>query len=422
MKRNNRNIIWNSLEAAIVTGGSNNREWAATGVALGIDDIQPGDLFFATKEDNLDMVFEKGAAAVVQTRCAPISDKLPTLSVPSVFEALQALARAARFKSHANILAVQGKKARIEFAETLSSIGTTHEAGRHLSLALAGLPGDVDYGVFGLSPAVQPDIAIITNCISAHRDTLFENMPPHGIAIVDSDDEEFLYIMSRAKAAGVNEVYTFGKSDAADAHLVDSVRADNGVRVSVSLLGELYTIMLPSAFEFENITLAALLTLKLTGKCVNAAVKKRFAHNRASKNLEINGVTLADHTFGGAQAVFRITNMIDLGFGRQTAILDNIAKSADNAVINPKKNLAIPRKLANLDFVYTSKRLSAVSNARAAIKQSHGYRKIETITPDVIAPGDFLVFKDVWDKSKAVLSEALRTVPEKGKRKPKNAI
>ena len=207
-----------------------------------------------------------------------------------------------------------------------------------------------------------------------------------------------------------------------DAHIVDSIRADNGQRVTVSLLGELYTIMLPAEFEVENVMLAAFLTLKLTGKCVSAAVKKRFSKKATIKDVSICGVTLADPAFGAAQAVFRITNMIDLGFGRQTAVLDNIAKPADNAVLSPKKNLAIPRKLANLDFVYTSKRLSAVTNARDAIRQRHGYKKIETITPDVIAPGDFLVFKDVWEKSKAVLSEALRTVPEKGKRKPKNAI
>lgn len=418
----NRKIIWSSLEAAIVTGGANNREWAATGVALSIDDIKPGDLFFASKEDDLDKVFEKGAAAIVQSTCSRISNKLPTLSVPSVFEALQALARAARFKSHAHILAVQGKTARHKVAKILSRSGAVHEAGKHLSLALAGLPTEVDYGVFGLSPLVRPDIAIITNCEAAHRDTLFEHMPTHGIVLVNADDDGVLSIISRAKAAGIDQIFTFGKSSAADIHIIEDITANNGRRVNVYLLGEEHSFNLPNTYELDNAVLAGLLVLEITGRCALQTMKKIASTEDALTIKMPTDITFMQPDFGALQAVFRITNMIDLGFGRQTAILDDISRSADNALAISKKRLAIPNKLDNLDFVYTSKRLSAVSNARAAIKKSQGYKKIETITPDVVAPGDFLVFKDVWNKSKAVLSETLRIVPETTRRKPKNVI
>lgn len=405
-------IIWNSLEAAIVTGGRNTREWCASGVALGIDDIRPGDLFFASKEDDLNVVFQKGAAAVVLSHCTQINDNIPTLSVPSVFEALQSLARAARFKSHATILAVQGKKERGKIAETLNNTGTIHKAGRHLSLALAGLPDHVDYGVFGLSPTVQPDIAIITNCTTAHRDTLFEQMPAHGTVLVNADDDQFLSIVSRAKMSGINHIYTFGNSPSADIYVRDKIHAANGQRVSINLLGEEYETQLDNEFEVDGAFLAGLLVAKITGQCVSSLLKKAGPFTRAMSAAPNSAITLADPSLGAAQAVFRVTNMIDLGFGRQTAILDTLSKSAHNPLDMPKKSLAIPRKMDNLDFVYTSKRLNAVSNAREAIKQSQGYRKIETITPDVVAPGDFLVFKDVWTKSKAALSEALRIVPD----------
>ncbi|MCB1531803.1 MAG: hypothetical protein KDJ35_02925 [Alphaproteobacteria bacterium] len=410
----NQSMIWNSLEAAIVTGGRNSHEWCASGVCLNIDDVRPGDLFFASREDDLNKVFEKGAAAVVLSHCMQAELKLPYLSVPSVYEALQAMARAARFKSHASIFAVQGKEERKAFAHVLSKAGSVHKAGKHLSLALAGLPMDVDYGVFVLSPAVQPDIAVITKCAAAHRDTLFEQMPAHGTVLVNADDEEHLSIISRAKAAGLQEVYTFSVDAPADAQVLECVDAGNGCRITVKILDQEHSAVLPSGSDIDEAFVAALLALRLTGKCVSS-VLKTMGKDQGFINQTGNGITLADPALGGAQAVFRITNMIDLGSGRQTAILDNVAKAAHDSLTFPKKSLAIPRKMANLDFVYTSKRLSAVSNAREAIRKSQGAAKIETITPDVIAPGDFLVFKDVWTKSKAVLSEVLRCVPETGK-------
>ena len=75
----NSTILWTSLEASVITGGQANQEWQATGVSINAQEVRPGDLFFATREDNLDEVFRKGACAAVvarksATRCSPANE------------------------------------------------------------------------------------------------------------------------------------------------------------------------------------------------------------------------------------------------------------------------------------------------------------------------------------------------------------
>ena len=407
IKQKADHILWSADEAAAVTGGVNTAPWMATGISLNIEDIQPGDLFVATKEDDLGEVFAKGAAAVMQVKAAPVCDKLPTLRVSNVYMALQDLAGAARFRTHASILAVQGKVARAEISAILGNIGHVQEAGRHMSLSLAALPPEAAYGVFGLSPLVKPDIAIITDCVSAHRDTLFESMPAHGTVLIHADDEDFLSILSRAKAAGIKHIYSFGKSEKADARLCSLIEGNNGLRVVLNVLGDEYNFTVDPKYEYHPGAIAALLALHLTGKSIERALQP-YTFGFEQTAYAKNNVTLINPADEKAAAVFRITNMIDLGFGRQTAILDNVKGDGHKTVSLHKKGLAIPKSLANLDFVFTTKGFGTVPDASAAIRQRHGGMRVAPIVPEVATPGDFLVFRGLWDKSKSAIAEALR--------------
>ncbi|MEM7679800.1 MAG: hypothetical protein AAF182_02200 [Pseudomonadota bacterium] len=414
-------VVWGSQEAEVVTGGKSSQPWQATGISMNINDIQPGDLFVASPQDDLDVVFKSGAACVMTDFGDGSHPNLPVLKVSGVYEALKGLARAARFRTHARVIAVQGKEAREEIQSILRLSGSVHAAGRHLSLSLAGLPDLVDYGVFGASPNVAPDVAVITDCEMAHRDTLFEMMPKHSAVLVHVEGEAAYSVISRAKAAGVEHIYTFStgiKADATvDAQVVDMCEAQNGVRVVLSLMGAVEELVLPKGITFTPAMMAAFLTLKLSDKSVQAVTKRM----KAMRAADLGPVSLIDPSMQSKeQAAFRITNMIDLGFGNQTAVLDNIAKDRVNAAqintqrssLSLKKGFVIPPRLANLNFVYTSKGMNTLSDAKAVIQKRHKGARVESITPDVLMPGDFLVFKDVWDESKAALSEALRIVPD----------
>ncbi len=414
-------VVWSAQEAEIVTGGESSSAWSATGISMTLNELKAGDLFVASAEDDLDMVFQKGAAAIMMPRSGRAHSVLPVLKVAGIYEALKELARAARFRTHAIVLSVQGRVARDSIQNLLSKSGRVHSAGRHLSLDLAGLPVDVDYGVFGLSPVVAPDIAIITDCAMASRDTLFETMPSHGAVFVHAENEAAVSVVARAKAAGIERVYTYGVN--ADAQIVSILEADNGVRVCVSILEKEYTFLMPKGFEFDVSMLAALMVLEVTNKCLVSAMESLGAAQTMKSNTQ--GVMLIDPSQNRQEeAVFRITNMIDLGLGRQTAILDNISKTACKSLSVPlsaKKGFAIPARLDNLNFVYTSKGLGTFVNAKAVLKKRHRKSRVESIAPDALVPGDFLVFKDIWDSSKSALSDALRIIPETGK-KPTHAL
>lgn len=416
-------VVWSAQEAEVVTGGKSSKVWHATGISMNINDIRPGDLFVASVQDNLDEVFKKGAACVMTDFGDGSHPNMPVLKVSGVYEALKGLARAARFRTHARVIAVQGKEAREDVQSILSLSGSVHKAGRHLSLSLAGLPDIIDYGVFGASPSVQPDIAVITDCETAHRDTLFEMMPKHGTVIVHAKGEDAYSVIARAKAAGLENVYTFNaglKSDAAiDVQVLDVCQGSNGVRVSLSMMGEVEEIVFPKGTKIQPSLLASMLILKISDKSLQTVASRM----RAVRSVNMGSVSLIDPGMkANEQAAFRITNMIDLGIGQQTAILDNVILDKNNAQrssLSLKKGFVIPPRLANLNFVYTSKGMNTLNNAKAVIQEHHKGARVESITPDVLMPGDFLVFKDVWDSSKSAFSEALRVVPDKPARSVK---
>ncbi len=110
--------------------------------------------------------------------------------------------------------------------------------------------------------------------------------------------------------------------------------------------------------------------------------------------------------------VFRIKNMIDLGNGRKTAILENVSFPEYSLQKERRAKLAIPKEVANLGLVCTSRDVCAVPNVYSAIKKAYAYARLGQIVTDVVAPGDFLVFRQDAGNSGAKLSHALRLVPQ----------
>ena len=432
MKILNANILWTSKEAEAVTGGQSSCEWAAMGISMNMESLKPGDLYIATREDDLDLVFQKGAAAAVISSRNTYSGDYPVLRVGAVFEALQDLAKAARFKTHAYIVAVQGRDARMELQNTLKNVGRVHEGGRHLSLGLAALPENIDFGVFGFSPFLQPDITVISHFGSRQYEMVLEGMPVHGTLIVNCDDPAHVDVIARAKACGVLNIITYGASEHADARIINTLKASNGARVYMRIFNEDKVFTLPAAAAFSPHALISLLVLKLTDRptAVEAIAQP---HSLTTPTAELvpsqqglryvkfnetssEGLTLFEAGRESAmppQAVFRITNMIDLGMGRQTAILDNLANFSQKTLCFPEKNLAIPRSLDTLDLMYTGKTVGAVKDAQEAIQNNFKTKRLEEIAPEALAPGDFVVFKDIREKSRAVFSNALRLINPK---------
>src|SRR3954469_8984398 len=113
--------LWTSDEIAAATGGTARAAFEVTGVTFDSREVQPGDLFVAmpgTVHDGhafVDAAFAAGAAGVVGSQAVAG----PPVLVADVFEAPQALGRAARERSSATILGITGSVGKTSTKEAL---------------------------------------------------------------------------------------------------------------------------------------------------------------------------------------------------------------------------------------------------------------------------------------------------------------
>ncbi|MCB5197624.1 UDP-N-acetylmuramoyl-tripeptide--D-alanyl-D-alanine ligase [Loktanella sp. TSTF-M6] len=195
-------VLWTSADAVAATGGTTTADWQAQGVSIDTRTIQPGDLFVAltAARDGHDFVaqaLEKGAAAALVThRPAGVGDDAPLLIVGDVLGGLADLARFARARTAARIVAVTGSVGKTSTKEMLRAAlapqGATHAAeasyNNHwgVPLTLARMPADCTYAVIEigmsnpgeiapLSQLTRPHVALVTTVAAAHLEA-FENL------------------------------------------------------------------------------------------------------------------------------------------------------------------------------------------------------------------------------------------------------
>ncbi len=285
-----------------------------TGVSIDTRTLQPGDLFFAIKGDNSDghdyveKAFERGAAAaVVDEAHADALKKLGSLYVVrDVLKAMEGLARAARKRSRAKIIAVTGSVGKTSTKEALrkvlSDAGQTHASDKSYNnhwgvpLMLARLPDTARYAVFEIGmnhpgeiaplvDMVRPHVVIITNVGPVHLEhfpnvaaiakakaEIFSGLVKGGVAIVNRDAETFGVLEAAAKTSPAGYMLTFGANPAADARLVQFDPEQDASRVQAHVLGEdlNFTLAAPGRHMALN-ALAVLLAARAVGLDLGAA-------------------------------------------------------------------------------------------------------------------------------------------------------
>ncbi|MDF1802729.1 UDP-N-acetylmuramoyl-tripeptide--D-alanyl-D-alanine ligase [Thalassovita sp.] len=264
--------LWTAAEAAAATGGQAVGEWAVDGVSIDTRTLQPGDLFVALKaaRDGHDFVAQAlaaGAGAALVSRVPDdVAPDAPLLIVPDVLAGLEDLARAARARTKAKIVAVTGSVGKTSTKEMLRVVlggqGRTHAAeasyNNHwgVPLTLARMPADTQYAVIEigmsnpgeiapLARLTRPHVAMITTVAAAHLEafeniegiahekaSIFEGLEPGGVAVVNGDlpTSDILIAAGRERAA---RVLTFGQSARChhrltQVHLVDDVTVAQG--------------------------------------------------------------------------------------------------------------------------------------------------------------------------------------------------
>lgn len=167
--------LWTSAEAAAATGGRATRDWHALGLSIDSRTIAPGEIFVALRDrrDGHDFVADAlargAAAALVDHLPAGLAGDAPLLIVPDVMGALRDLARAARARSHAQVIGVTGSVGKTTTKEMLRAIlagqGRVHAAEKSFNnhwgvpLTLARLPRGADYAVIEIGMNAPGEIA-----------------------------------------------------------------------------------------------------------------------------------------------------------------------------------------------------------------------------------------------------------------------
>ena len=137
-------MLWTREEIGRATGASFQGDWSGvTGVSIDSRSVANGDLFVALKDqrDGHDFVgaaLDAGAGAALVTHVPDgIADSAPLAIVADVQAALEAMARAARERSNAVVIAVTGSTNKTSTKEMLQVVlarqGLTHTAERNFN-------------------------------------------------------------------------------------------------------------------------------------------------------------------------------------------------------------------------------------------------------------------------------------------------
>ena len=343
-----------AMAAAMGATPAGNLPADVSGLSIDTRTIRRGDAFFAITGENRDghdfvaAAIDAGAGLAVvasDKRDAFVSDA-PLLVVPDVLAALVDLARAARTRSQARVIAVTGSVGKTGTKDALHLVlsreGQTHVSAASYNnhwgvpLSLARMPQSAGFAVFeiGMNHAgeitpltrlVRPHVAIVTTVEAAHLEyfgsveaiadakaEIFLGLEPGGVAVVNRDNAQFERLRKHAEAAGAR-VVGFGTSADADARLIEASYKPDCSTVRANILGAdvTYKLGAPGRHVVMN-SLAVLAAASLVGAdlAVTALALVSLAApvgrgRRATLALPGGEATLIDESYNANPASMR---------------------------------------------------------------------------------------------------------------------
>ena len=349
------------------------------GISIDTRTVATGEAFFAIQGDNRDghefveaaLTAGAGFAVVAADRRDRFPDAAPLLVVADVLDGLRDLARAARARTQAKIVAVTGSVGKTSTKEalrlSLGADGETHASvasyNNHwgVPLSLARCPETARYAVFeiGMNHAgeiepltrlVRPQVAIITTVEPVHLEffrsveaiadakaEIFLGLEPDGAAVINRDNPQFARLERGARNAGVARIVAFGEHAGADARLIRCALQSEGSTVEAQIFGTNVTYKLgaPGRHLVLN-SLAVLAATVLVGAdlalAALALAKLQPASGRGTRcTLETAGGTalLIDESYNANPASMRaalgLLGHSDVGpRGRRIAVLGDM--------------------------------------------------------------------------------------------------
>lgn len=281
--------LWTSDEVqAALTASSITGPFEAEGVTFDSRAVGKGDLFFALSGETTDghgfvaEALARGAAAAVVSRDVPAAGGT-LVRVPDTMRALVELGVAGRRRSTARIASVTGSVGKTSTKDALRAMlsaqaptsASVASYNNHVGVpvSLARLPRDVRYGVFEigmnhpgeiepLARQVAAHVGIVTNvgpvhighlgseeAIADEKGCLFAGMSEGAVAVLNRDGRQYERLAAKARHFGVSRIVGFGRSQAAEAHLVSCNLQDSGSDVAALIHGRRIEYRLGAAGE-----------------------------------------------------------------------------------------------------------------------------------------------------------------------------
>jgi UDP-N-acetylmuramoyl-tripeptide--D-alanyl-D-alanine ligase len=448
------------------------------GISIDSRTVAKGDAFFALTDardghDFVEAALKAGAgvAVIARDKRARFAADAPLLAVDDVLEALRDLARAARARLRAQVIAVTGSVGKTGTKEALrlalSADGETHASAASYNnhwgvpLSLARCPADVKYAVFeiGMNHAgeitpltrlVRPHVAIVTTIEPVHLEyfgslekiadakaEIFAGVEPGGAAVLNRDNAQFARLAAAATAAGVARIVTFGEHAGADARLARCALQPDGSTAEADVLGQhvTYKLGVPGRHLVLNSlgVLAAVslvhADLALAALALNNLKPAAGRGTRSTLALPGGSALLIDESYNAnpasMAAALALLGQAPLGLhGRRIAVLgDMLELGAQGEALH--RALAVAVAAAAVDLVYCSGPLMQALWEALPSGRRGGYAEtaaaLEPAVLGAVRAGDAVMVKGSLGSKMGPIVKALerqfprQTVPEAAK-------
>ncbi|HEY4114443.1 MAG TPA: UDP-N-acetylmuramoyl-tripeptide--D-alanyl-D-alanine ligase [Rhizomicrobium sp.] len=452
--------LWTSAEAEAATLGHASRAFEATGISIDTRTLKAGDLFVALKGDARDGHAFVPAALAAKASAALVSqhiDEAPgaLLSVANTQRGLEDLGRAARTRSHAKIVGVTGSAGKTTTKEMLrlglGANGTAHASAASYNnhwgvpLSLASMPRETEFGIFeigmnhfgeirSLVGFVRPHVALVTTIAPAHleffgtceaitdaKSEIFEGIVPGGAALIPADSPYADRLKARARQAGVSRILSFGGGAEADARILSTSEAGEGMKIDAEILGRSIHFRLgATGAHLASNAVGALLTVAaLDTDVLNAAaalsefaaLKGRGARFRAG-NVDVIDESYNANPASMAAALAVLGSTAPAKGGRRIAVLGDMLEMGPQG---PALHAALAGDIetAKVDLVFANgPQMQALWDVLPASRRGAYGATSADIAPQLLAtlrPGDVVLVKGSLGSKMAVVIDALKS-------------
>jgi UDP-N-acetylmuramoyl-tripeptide--D-alanyl-D-alanine ligase len=459
--------LWTSdaMQAAMRAEVSGVLPDAVVGISIDSRTLKPGEAYFAIKgamhdgHDFVNAALEAGAALAVVEKAqrGKFAGDAPLLVVEDVLGALVDLARAARARLDAQVIAVTGSVGKTSTKEALlhvlSAQGQTHASvasfNNHwgVPLSLARCPDHARFAVFeiGMNHAgeigplvnmVRPHVAIITTVEPVHLEffsgieaiadakaEIFEGVMAGGAVVLNRDNSQFARLAKRAKELNISRVISFGADKNADARLIDLSLHATCSAVHAEILGHEVTYKLGMPGRHIAMNSLAVLTasslagadLALASLALSQLVPASGRGVRRMLEVPSGEATLIDESYNAnpasMAAALSVLGQAKIGpRGRRIAVLgDMLELGTSGAELHRGLNEAI--KVNQVDLVYCCGPLMRNLWDALSTGKRGGYAdnaaNLEAQIVAVIRAGDVIMIKGSFGSKMKTIVNAL---------------